>query len=412
MARRAGQNGYIERKGNTYYVRFRMDVPGREKRAYQSVRLCPVSGPGKMSISERQRRAKEIIAASGADTEEHFQQVQAINLGLTFRSQAKRFIEGAMRRKRRPVKPATASTWQYALDKWLLPHLGDLPLAKVDNDTVRPLVTKMDDAGLSPKTIENYVGLVKLVVKSAKERGRELFPRTWSNEEMDTPLIQTQHRPYFTAEMVSAIIFHAKARDRVLFALLAGSGLRIGEALALEIDKHVSSDCRTLDIQQSVWHSALQTPKTRNAIRKVHLCHELAGLLANFIGKRKDGFLFTNGKGKPLSQRNVLGRSLHPILEKKLKVEKQGFHGFRRFRLTWLRKNRVPGDLERSWMGHADEDVGDLYSKMEEEAEFCLKVADSVGLGFVLPEKKRAEDAELHPMHAIAPKIAAQAQVG
>jgi integrase len=41
MARRSGQGGYIERKGNAFYVRFRIDVPGQEKRAYKSVRICP-----------------------------------------------------------------------------------------------------------------------------------------------------------------------------------------------------------------------------------------------------------------------------------------------------------------------------------------------------------------------------------
>ena len=279
--------------------------------------------------------------------------------------------------------------------------------AKVDNDTVKPLVSKMHETGLSPKTIENYVGLVRLVVKSAKENGRELFPRTWSNEEMDIPEIQGQRRPYFTAEMVSAIISHAKARDRVLYALLAGSGLRIGEALGLEV-RRVSPDGLTLDIRQSIWRRGPQAPKTRSAIRKVHLCRELATLIKTFIGERTDGFLFANVNGRPRSQRNILGRSLHPILAKKLKVEKQGFHGFRRFRLTWLRKNRVPGDLERFWMGHSDEEVGDLYSKMEEEADFCLKVAESVGLGFALPEGKTDGTLEVAP---IAPKITAQARI-
>lgn len=404
MARRSGQNGYIERKGNAYYVRFRIDVPGREKRAHKSVRLCPASGPGKLTKPERQRRAKEIIARSGADTEAHFTAALSVNLGGTFRSQAKKFIEDAKGRKRKPVKPATASTWEYALDKWLLPHLGDFPLAKVDNDTVKPLVGKMYDAGLTPKTIENYVGLVKLVVKSAKERGRELFPRTWSKEEMDIPEIEKQHRPYFTAEIVTAILSQAAERERVLYSLLAGTGLRVGEALGLEL-RDVSSDGLTLDIRQSLWHTSLQAPKTKNAIRKVHLCRELADLLKRYIANRTEGFLFPNAKGKPLSQRNVLARSLHPILEEKLRVAKQGFHGFRRFRMTWLRKNRVPGDLERFWMGHSDEEVGDLYSKIEEEADFCLKVAESVGLGFAIPEGKPAKVPEVVP---IVPKIAAR----
>jgi integrase len=150
----------------------------------------------------------------------------------------------------------------------------------------------MHEAGLGSKSIENYVGLIKLVVKSARDNGQELFPRKWSNEEMDVPEIKNQRRPYFTAEMVSAIISHADERQRVLYALLAGTGLRIGEALGLEVAKHISTDFRTLDVQQSVWRAAVQTPKTQSAVRKVHLCRELAELLRTFAGDRKTVFCF------------------------------------------------------------------------------------------------------------------------
>jgi integrase len=182
--------------------------------------------------------------------------------------------------------------------------------------------------------------------------------------------------------------------------LVGTTGLRIGEALGLEVGKHTSTDFRTLDVQQSVWRATVQTPKTHSAVRKIHLCHALAEVLKRFASDRKDGFLFRNETGRPLSQRNVLGRSLHRILEK-LQVPKQGFHGFRRFRLTWLRKNRVPGDLERFWMGHADQEIGDRYSKMAEDAEFCEQLADTVGLGFQLPATKPVTNSNVAP---IAPK--------
>jgi hypothetical protein len=35
MSRRSSQSGSIEKKGNAFYVRFRIDVPGQEKRAYE-----------------------------------------------------------------------------------------------------------------------------------------------------------------------------------------------------------------------------------------------------------------------------------------------------------------------------------------------------------------------------------------
>src|SRR5271155_4015757 len=54
MARRSGQCGYLERKSNSWYVRFWIDVAGQERRAHKSVRICPAKGPGVLAKSERE----------------------------------------------------------------------------------------------------------------------------------------------------------------------------------------------------------------------------------------------------------------------------------------------------------------------------------------------------------------------
>jgi len=66
--------------------------------------------------------------------------------------------------------------------------------------------------------------------------------------------------------------------------------------------------------------------------------------LAEFIGDRKDGYLFCTDSGKPLSPRNILRDSLHPTLAK-LKQTKMGFHCFRRFRESVLQKSEARGLL-------------------------------------------------------------------
>jgi hypothetical protein len=67
---------------------------------------------------------------------------------------------------------------------------------------------------------------------------------------------------------------------------------------------------------------------------------------------------------------------------KKLGQPKAGFHAFRRFRTTWLRKNRTPEDLIRFWLGHADESVTDGHSKLREDVEYRREVVNKIGLGF------------------------------
>ena len=205
-----------------------------------------------------------------------------------------------------------------------------------------------------------------------------------------SPLLRNSRHGSLVSEIVSSsrtILCSSLRRnvgrdqEQVLYAQLAGTGLRIGEALGLEL-KHLSADCRTIKVEQSCWEGILQSPKTKNAYRQIDLCAALGKLLNAFVGERRSGLIFTNRNGKPLSQTNVVRRSLHLIL-KELGVEKTGFHAMRRFRATWLRKPRAPEDLIRFWLGHAEQSVTDGYSKLAEDVEFRAQVAETVGTGFV-----------------------------
>src|SRR5260370_13617496 len=72
LSRRTGQNGHIEASGKWFVVRFWKDIEGQEKRALVRERICPISGPGSLNRSERERRAKEIIADAQLDTAKYF----------------------------------------------------------------------------------------------------------------------------------------------------------------------------------------------------------------------------------------------------------------------------------------------------------------------------------------------------
>lgn len=385
MSRRSGQSGYIEVHGKYYVVRFWRDVLGQEKRMHVSEKICPISGPGRLNKTQRERRAKEIIAASGADTLECLAKAEGITFGATFLEQAKWWIKHVQHRNRKPVAPATLESWQGCLDVWILPNLGDLPLASVGNLALKGLVEKMVKAGLSPKTVNNYSQVVKAVVASAvNEEGEPIYPRKWNHEFIDMPVVQRskQNTPHFTSEVVTGIIKSSKGYKRMFLALLGGTGLRAGEASGIEIDKHISADFGTLYIRQKVRRGSLEKfLKTDAGRREVDLCPVLATMLKEFVGDHTCGFLFRNRKGNFLSQTNLLRRGLHPAL-KKLGQPKAGFHALRRFRTTWLRKNRTPEDLIRFWLGHADETVTDGYSKLREDVEYRKEVAAEVGLGF------------------------------
>ena len=75
-----------------------------------------------------------------------------------------------------------------------------------------------------------------------------------------------------------------------------------------------------------------------------------------------------------------------------LRLERgKAFHAFRRFRTAHLRKNRVPWDLQKLWLGHANRDVTDRYAEqLKEDVEWRKEVAENTGLGFELPAVERS----------------------
>jgi hypothetical protein len=160
--------------------------------------------------------------------------------------------------------------------------------------------------------------------------------------------------------------------------------------LPAEIDdiKSISPDCTTIKICQKAWRGQLHDYlKSDSGKREIDLHPMVAAMLKDFVGERKSGLLFSTRTGRQLSQQNILKRSLHPILAD-LKQPKMGCHAFRRFRITWLRKNLVPEDLIKFWHGHAGKTVTDSYSKLRDDAEFRKQVANKVGLGFELPSER------------------------
>ena len=380
MSRRSGQSGSVERNGAVFVVRFWEDVAGQEKRVHRSVQICPVSGPGSMTKPEREHRAREIIQQSGADSADHFRAVAAVNLGITFRQQSEWWILHMQDRKRKPVKAHTVCSWKSHL-RWLDPRLGAVPLSNVNNLVLHGLVTEMSEAGFSPKTISNYAQVVKMVVASAVGKdGEEIYPRKWNHEFIDLPVVEGQRTPTFTAEEIQQIISRANGQFAVLYALLAASGLRIGEALALQVEHYRSG---TLHIKQGIWNSCIQSPKTRAGTREVDLTASVAAMLETYLAGRMDGFIFRTDRGTALSQSNLLRRSLHPILVG-MGREVAGFHSFRRFRVTHLRKQGTPEDLLRFWIGHAPGNVTDRYSKLYEDVTYRKAQAERVGIGFNL----------------------------
>lgn len=370
MSRRTGQVGSVFQQNQTSwnpaapaYGRFWYDVPEGRRRRVISLGVCATR-----TVAKRKLRAH--IDTEGVNDKDTF--ASSIAPGVTFREQAERWISSLPNRRRRPVKPATVFGWRHALDRWVLPTLGNRQLSEVSNGAMRELIEAMTTGGLAPKTIVNYSLVPKMVLASVVDaEGDQLYPRKWNHDFIGLPIIDRnkQHRPTVTEAEVGALTTSAAYRFAVLFALLAGTGLRAGEALALK-PTDFSPDFRVLRVTRSIWHGREQSPKTPAAVREIDIAEPLAALLKVYA-EGKAGYLFATKSGRPLEQRNVN------------RAAGVGLHAFRRFRTETLRRARVPEDLIGLWLGHAPRSVTDIYAGgLQHDLAWRREWCDRVGLGF------------------------------
>src|SRR6266403_4247997 len=168
---------------------------------------------------------------------------------MNFRQQAEQFMTEIASRKSDPVRPNTLHVYRSLLDARILPAIGRVEMADVNNKTAKMLVGRLTEARLSPATINLAVTLVKQVVKSAvNDEGEQLYPRTWNTRFIDAPRVapQSQKAPKTPLETLQAAVGATNGEVQALIALLGGTGLRIGEALALMVGPD--------DGKNSFWH--------------------------------------------------------------------------------------------------------------------------------------------------------------
>lgn len=144
------------------------------------------------------------------------------------------------------------------MDKWTLPAIGDLSLGDVDNLSVKSLIDKMSSSGLSPRTVNKYIEHVKQIVASLKQKnGEPVYKRVWDAETMDLPQVEQakQKRPSIKADTITELIQSSVGQEQALYVLLAATGMRGSEALALDT-RHFTNQGRTITVEQQVEKNA------------------------------------------------------------------------------------------------------------------------------------------------------------
>lgn len=131
---------------------------------------------------------------------------------------------------------------------------------------------------------------------------------------------------------LAGLLAHAPDAYRLLFELIAGSGLRVSEAIALQ-RRHMSldGDQPVVKVRRAIVKRRVEPPKTRHGRRDVRISVTLAAKLSEALEARAnapDALLFATSNGTPLDPDNVRTRTLKPLV-REIGAPWAGFHTLR-----------------------------------------------------------------------------------
>jgi integrase len=310
-----------------------------------------------------------------------------IAIEITMQSAAHAWLHHLQTRRRRPIKMSSAKTFESYIDKWIVPRLGYLEVSCIGVAILRDFVRQLDEAGLSAKSQNELISCVKAIIAHcADEEGNPLFPasKLWTGERLDLPVVQhsEQHTPTVTREEIEGALAKSNRMYRCLFALAAGSGLRIGELLSIKLAEDDTStvfdpDEAVIHVRRTLWRNQEQSTKTAAGLRDVEIPAELSAFVAEFAGSRT-GFLFGNGKCLDVATaRDHLDEAIGKGV---------GFHAFRRFFVSHKRANAMPDDILKRLLGHSSGgDITSRYNSYGSNSADRRLWVDEIGLGFNLP---------------------------
>lgn len=242
-----------------------------------------------------------------------------------------------------PLKtPSTGVTFRSHIRK-MNRYLGQLDLTEITESRVQDHVSELAQ-NLSPKGLKNYIGTMKLILSRAKKEGLiQVIP------DPDLPKIVKKQQPWFTAEQMKNIVEHSDGQYKLLFYLLAETGMRIGEALGLQW-QDIDFKNQSINIQRSVFNGQTQNPKTSSSIRSISISFNLVSKLS--LHGNSENFLFTTSKNNPCAANAILVQKLHPRLQD-FNYPSCGFHAFRRGNATIMASIGTPEKIAACRLGHA-----------------------------------------------------------
>lgn len=197
------------------------------------------------------------------------------------------------------ITPGTRESYRGQLDRHLGP-IGALPLTMLTHARMSRWIRDLEETGLGQATINGIRFILSGALEAAVREG--LIP---SNPIRGVRVAKTEHRSptFLTPDEFGVLLRHIRPDAKDLVLALAGTGMRFGEATALQV-RDLDLTNKQVSIARA-WKASrsstqlLGAPKSDRSRRTIWVDDITAAALARAAaGKRRDEFVFTTAKGK------------------------------------------------------------------------------------------------------------------
>ena len=340
-------------------------TPGIYKRGGRYVFSYRVNGKQRWESCRTLEEARRCKAARQTDIGRgEFEERSRVTLHVYATEWVKRY-QG---RGRRGFRDSTRDDYRRMLEQYALRYFpAGVKLTEVTPGGVAGFVgwlcdpSKQDGTLLSDKTIRNVMGPLRACLATAVREG---LVRSNPARDIDLP-----HRPAVSAsddeedvralsrEQLEMLLRVIPRRHRVFFQLLAATGLRVSEAIALQW-RHIELDGSSphIKVRRGIVRGKLGPPKTRHSKRDVPISHALVLELRKHRLKSEwggdDELVFTATNGACVHVGNLRRRVLKPAAEEAGVAWAAGFHSLRHTCASLLfAEGRNAVQVQR-WLGH------------------------------------------------------------
>jgi integrase len=338
------QDGYLFRKGNIWYLRYREDVvqqDGTLKHIQRCRRLVDYGG------EYRSKKAVKALADEFLMPLRNGTITPYGTVTLT-RFVEDRYLPFVETHKRPSTHAGYRNMW-----KRYLKHHGEIALRDfrtVEGEEILNSIAGTED--LSRTTMAHIKAFLSGVFRHAKRQG--VINTENPMRDVILPKVRPAGETYaYSLEEIRLGLSVLPEPAATVVATAAYTGVREGELRGLLWENYDGTEVR---ITQSVWRGHIQEPKTKASIAPVPVITPLAEMLdAQRLrsGNPTKGLMFPNTVGKPMCMAKLARDVIRPAFAAG-GLQWHGWHAFRRGLATNLHRLGVPDKTIQAILRHAN----------------------------------------------------------